>query len=222
VRARSVIPRRDVLRGRVPAGTRTAILAFVRPSAARLHSRPPSGAMGDRVRGPSEGLGVPYSREVGLAPDVNVRSRSSALIATVGLIAEPGRGRRGGIRALEGPGVAKLEAADVGLRLSHLRGWATLGLLVTLGLILGAGESLPLVLSARRSRSWPVSGSPGRALRFRYPGGPVAQPVRACSHLGRLGAGRRAAASARRSPPRPSGTPPRTSTRSTSGSRRLR
>jgi hypothetical protein len=70
------------------------------------------------------------------------------LIATVGLIASQVVVAAVGYALLRGLGVAKLEAADVGLLgLSYLAGWATLGLLVTLGLLLGAGESLPLVLA---------------------------------------------------------------------------
>jgi hypothetical protein len=70
------------------------------------------------------------------------------LSVAVGLIASQALVAAVGYALLRALGVAKLERADAGLvGLAYLSGWATLGMLATLGLILGAGESLALLLA---------------------------------------------------------------------------
>ncbi len=67
---------------------------------------------------------------------------------TVGLIASQVLVAAVGYALLRAVGIAKLERADAGLvGLAYLVGWATVGILATLGLILGAGESLGLLLA---------------------------------------------------------------------------
>jgi hypothetical protein len=70
------------------------------------------------------------------------------VIATIGLVASQVLVAAIGYALLRAVGVATLAAADARLLgLAYLSGWAALGVLLTLGLVLGAGESLPFVLA---------------------------------------------------------------------------
>src|SRR5262249_42518096 len=123
----------------------------VRARAARLHDRPTSGTVGDRL--PHLVGTARCSVQQGDRPrarrqrDQGDQAGGESVMPALGLLASQLAVLAAGYSLLRAVGVAesKVSAARL-IGLSYLAGWASTGVLLALALVLGVGESVPVIL----------------------------------------------------------------------------